>query len=129
MASAREKVLIATAVAVTAVICIYGMYLLVGDTEEKQDVRVTVPTGLEDEAALFFEGFETYTMSKIIISSVDDPKISLLNNGADIIFSYSSSGTAPMKELTIADGIVVYAYYKENTQGMAGSAINWLNGQ
>jgi hypothetical protein len=132
MAGAWEKILIVTAVAVTAVICIYGMYTLIGGSEEKQDVYVTAYEGSEDKAASFFTEFEEYAKAKVIIYGVSDPQIYLLNEGADVIISTDgtmSGASVKQITLTISDDTPVYVYYKEGTQGMAGAFINWLNGQ
>ena len=126
--------MIITAVAVTAVLCVAGVYFLTGGESEKQDIHVAVSSdvdGLEDFGSFFDEFNENaravvHTSVQDVISSVEDIE-ALLSEGNIAVMTLAAIDPVPgIERITIA-GISVF-YSSDDKDGMEGFFINWLNG-
>ncbi|MCL2142822.1 MAG: hypothetical protein FWH44_00980 [Methanomassiliicoccaceae archaeon] len=128
MAKSHDNLLMLAAVAVTALICISGMYLMLSSGGHDQDVRVTVPSDISSELTAVFKDFETYASVNLIVSDSDDPSFGehadvVITNGGPI----AEEGVESIG-VTISD-VTVYINFRSGTSGTAGAFINWLASQ
>jgi hypothetical protein len=128
MAGMKENAMIVTAVAVTAILCVYGMHAIITKTEPRQDIYITVSADIEDDIKLFVKEFESYALANIHISVTANPEVHMLGDNVDIIITTDGSiGNSVLQRVTPTE--TLHAYYKEGPKGMLGTFINWLEGQ
>ena len=126
MVKLNDKALMAAAIAVTAVLCIAGTYVLTGSGNEKQNVSVIVHDLGEEMMGPVFSEFEMYTNSRINASFVTVPPS--FGDGIDVIMSgdHITAGAGIETIETEISGTTVYVYFASDPQGMTGFFINWL---
>jgi hypothetical protein len=133
--SGKAQVLIT--VAVTALLCASGMYLILTSSGQKQNVYVTVSSNIEGEMTEFFAEFERYTNAKVQISVMSDPASLSFSSNTDVVMTTSDVhpgiaaygiDTDDIEEWTMVTpgGTPIHIFYKKNAQGMAGTLVNWV---
>jgi ABC-type glucose/galactose transport system permease subunit len=129
----KDNMVIIAAVAVTAAVCIAGMYLLTGGEDNKTDIHVAVSSGIEDMGP-FFEEFNENARAKVHI--VTDGPISDTETIRSLLFNGNMTAviTSAPFEVEGADMIKMegsnYAFYRsDGATGMTGFFINWLQAQ
>ena len=127
----NDRMVIIAAVAVTAILCIAGMYLLASGDEQKDDLTVKVGIGMADGMEGFFADFGTYVKANVLISESNDIQIALLDGDTDVIVATSDiSGAVAdifVKKVTVG-GEDRYILLKEDSdKDMVERLKNWLN--
>ena len=121
----NDKLLVIIAVAVTAVLCISGMYLILGAGDQKESVRVAVPQSIEEEMSSLFEDFGSHTRSDVHILKNAGTSF---NDNADVTISMGDKiegdGIESI-EITIS-GETIYINFRSGPEEMVGAFINWL---
>ena len=130
MSKLNNNLIIIVAVAVTAAVCIAGMYLLTGGEDKKTDIHVAVSSGIGDMGT-FFEDFNENARAKVHI--VTDGPISDPEKIRSLLFNSNMTAviTSSPFEVDGADMIKMeggnYAFFRsDGATGMAGFFINWL---
>ena len=133
--AARNKAVIAAAVAAAAIICIAGTYLILTAEDEKENIRVTVPAAAESEMVSSFKEFSSNTKANVITDVANPSSISSLGNDEAVIsdiLPVAMLASAPpeirYKEVKVIDtpGTTYYVYYNEDASEMVLRFINWL---
>ena len=139
MARVSDKILVAIAVAVTAMICISGSVILLDSSGRNEDINIAVSADIEEEITTMFAGFETYTNSRLHIIALGIGETPSFGS-ADMIMTTDSSVTAAglatpglpagdieSKVMVMPDGTtLVYVFFDTNMEnGIAGALMNW----
>ena len=126
MSDIRERMIIIAAVAVTAAVCIGGMYLILNDDTQKPTVRVTVHGLNEAEMISFFADFGSYAKATVQVTAAAG--VPSFTDDTDIIMTAAdiSFGAGFVKKDATVSGVPVHIHYREGADGMVGVLINWI---
>ena len=136
MAGINDKILMIAAVAVTAVLCVGGMYLIMGGDDQREGLNVSLGpdiSGSYTNMAELFSEFEDNTNVRIVSSDVPDPQLSMLLDGSTdmILISSVPPGGIPSeiqdRSIPTSDGMIYVFYVKDNVT--AHNLYNWLSVQ
>ena len=135
MARVNDKILVAVAVLVTAVLCVSGMNMMLDSSGKEQNVYISVSEDIEDEIRALFEGFETYTHSKLHISSQQTPSFTgrtdVIMTSTPVTASELATDSLPAgdideKIMFTPDGTKIYVFFDmKRHSGMVGALMNW----
>jgi len=121
----NDKVLMIAAAAVTAVICIAGMYLILESDDQNKDLNIALDAAAEGAMPSFTE-FEENTKVSIRTAPYTGTD-QLLNGNVSVILTSSSLGPVPgiTEEKITVSGNTLFALYKSDNS-TAGAFVNWL---
>ena len=128
------NLMIITAVAVTAVLCVAGIYFFTGGDSDKHDIHAAVSSEVADLEGFssFFNDFDenaratVHTSVHDTISSAEDIQ-TLLSAGNTAVMTLATMDHVPGTERITIDGIHVF-YSSAEKEGMEAFFINWLIG-
>ncbi|MDR0335058.1 MAG: hypothetical protein LBH69_04145, partial [Methanomassiliicoccaceae archaeon] len=143
MARVSDKILVAIAVAVTAMICISGSVILLDSKDPGKDINITVSSDIEDEIRTMFDGFGSFTNSNLLITAYDGSDPPSFEGNVDMIMttqqmsaSKLATGDLPAEDIAeramvMPDGTtLVFVFFDVNlTDGIAGDLMNWALNQ
>jgi len=125
--------MIITAVAVTAVLCVAGVYFLTSGESEKQDIHVAVSSDVTDLEGFgsFFDDFNENARAVVnvsthdAISSAEDIEALLSDGNVAVMTFVVIDPVSGMERITV-EGIFIF--YHTGAEGMEGFFISWLIG-
>lgn len=128
------NLMIITAVAATAVLCVAGIYFFTGGETEKQDIHAAVSSDVADLEGFssFFSDFDENARAAVratvhdTISSADDIE-ALLSEGNTAVMTLTAVDPVSGTERIMINGIYVF-YSSAEKEGMEAFFINWLIG-
>ena len=117
----NDKILMIAAVAVTAVVCIGGMYFIFGGTDQRQDLNILVKEGVSMPS---FEEFENNTKANVHATFSNTLSLTSLDGDVRAIVSDAELTFDPAVIAKRSDGSI-FVYYKIDDT-MANFFANWL---
>ena len=133
MSKLAGNLTIIAAVAVTAVLCVAGVYFLTGGESEKQDIHVAVSSDVADLEGFrsFFDNFNENARAVVNVSTQDpissaEDIEALLSEGNTAVMTFVVIDPVSGTERITVDGIFIFYY--TGTEGMEGFFISWLIG-
>ena len=124
----NDKVLMIAAVAVTAVVCIAGMYLILRGDDQNKDLNLALDAVASDLMPSFSE-FEENT--EVSIRTYSFTGTQQLSDGVvSVLITTSDPGSVPgtAEEKITVPGNTLFILYDENDT-TAAAFVNWLRGQ
>jgi len=122
---------IIAAVAVTAVVCVAGIYWLTSGGNDGNEIKVAVSSDISDPGS-FFEEFNENARANVhivtydAISSIEAVRTLLFDDGMTAVMTSEEFSTPEDIEMITIDGSIYVFYRSGDTEGMTGFFINWL---